>query len=232
MFVKIADLVIEIKSRHKYTFDMCKDYLYDGDTKPVFTIFASNEQIIKEREASPEYSEPILEFTCIYRELCDRLLEYDALLIHSAAISVHNNGYLFSANSGTGKTTHMNLWLDKFGDDAFIINGDKPIIRKVNDEFYVFGTPWCGKEGYNINKKVKLKSIAIIKRAENNSIKKVSNKDALLFLLTQTYHPKTKEGRELMYNSLGELIKSIPVYEMLCNMEKEACEVCYREMSK
>ena len=126
MILKLANIVFEVKSRYRYTYDMCHDYLYSGDESPAFSIFATNEQIIKEREKSPEFSDDILENTCIYRNICNELLKYNAILIHSAALSVDNQAYLFSANSGTGKTTHMNLWQERFGERAFVINGDKP----------------------------------------------------------------------------------------------------------
>ena len=141
MIIKLAQLVIEVKSRYRYTYDMCHDYLYDGDEKPVFTVFATNEQIEEERKKTPGFPDDLLENTSIYRNICMEILLYDALFLHSAAISVDNEAYIFTADSGTGKTTHMNLWLEKFGERAFVINGDKPIIRKIDDEFYVFGTP-------------------------------------------------------------------------------------------
>lgn len=232
MILKLADIVIEVKSRYRYTYDMCHDYLYNGDESPAFSVFASNEQIIEERRKSPGFSDDILENTCIYRNICNEILRFDAILLHSAALSVDGQAYLFSANSGTGKTTHMNLWLDKFGERAFVINGDKPIIRKKDGVFYVFGTPWCGKEGLNRNSGVPLKGICILERAEKNTASPVNGREAMLFLLTQTVHPSKKELSCLMLDNLGQLIEKIPVYRLGCNMEPEACEVAYKAMSE
>jgi len=232
MILKLADIVIEVKSRYRYTYDMCHDYLYNGDESPAFSVFASNEQIIEERRKSPGFSDDILENTCIYRNICNEILRFDAILLHSAALSVDGQAYLFSANSGTGKTTHMTLWLDKFGERAFVINGDKPIIRKKDGVFYVFGTPWCGKEGLNRNSGVPLKGICILERAEKNTASPVNGREAMLFLLTQTVHPSKKELSCLMLDNLGQLIEKIPVYRLGCNMEPEACEVAYKAMSE
>lgn len=232
MILKLADIVIEVKSRYRYTYDMCHDYLYNGDESPAFSVFASNEQIIEERRKSPGFSDDILENTCIYRNICNEILRFDAILLHSAALSVDGQAYIFSANSGTGKTTHMNLWLDKFGERAFVINGDKPIIRKKDGVFYVFGTPWCGKEGLNRNSGVPLKGICILERAEKNTASSVNGREAMLFLLTQTVHPSKKELSCLMLDNLGQLIEKIPVYRLGCNMEPEACEVAYKAMSE
>ena len=232
MIIKLADLIIEVKARYRYTFDFCKDYIYDGEEKPVFTVCATDEDIEKERNTSLEFGDDVLENTCIYRNICREILAYGGMLIHSAVISVDNCGYMFSANSGTGKTTHMNLWLKKFGSRAFVVNGDKPIIRKIGNQFWVYGTPWCGKEGLNTNVGVPLKGITILERAENNSIVRVENKEALFFLLTQTPIPKQTKYLELMYNNFDELLKNVPVYRLGCNMEQEAADICYLKMSE
>ena len=232
MIISLAGLVMEVKLRWKYTYDLCKNYLYDGDEKPVFTVFATNEQLEAENKKTPGFSYNVLESTCVYRNICEEILKYNGILIHSAAISVDNEAYLFSANSGTGKTTHMNLWLDKFGDRAFIINGDKPILRKTDEGIFVYGTPWCGKEGYNENISVKVKGICILERAETNKIRQADKKDALTFLISQTSRPKAVDKMDLMLKNLGEIIDNVPLYRLGCNMEMKACEVAYEEMSK
>lgn len=231
MIIKLAQLVIEVKSRYRYTYDMCHDYLYDGDEKPVFTVFATNEQIEEERKKTPGFPDDLLENTSIYRNICMEILLYDALFLHSAAISVDNEAYIFTADSGTGKTTHMNLWLEKFGERAFVINGDKPIIRKIDDEFYVFGTPWCGKEGLNRNVGVPLKGIGIINRSESNRAERVDSRTALLFLLTQTVRPKDIEYGDRFLEIMNALISKVPVYRLSCNMMPDACDTAYGAMN-
>ncbi len=232
MIINLAGLVMEVKLRYKYTYDLCKNYLYDGDEKPVFTVFATNEELQTENEKTPGFSPEVLESTCVYRNICRELLKYDAILIHSAAISVDNEAYLFTANSGTGKTTHMNLWIDKFKDRAFIINGDKPILRKTDEGIFVYGTPWCGKEGFNKNVKVKLKGICILERSEENIIKKTDKKEALTFLISQTSRPTDINNTDLMLKNLENIVENTPVYRLGCNMDMEACEICYKEMNK
>lgn len=231
MIINLADLIIEVKLRWKYTYDLCKDYIYDGDEKPVFTVFASNEQLEAENKKTPGFPYEVLESTCVYRNICEEMLSYGGIIIHSAAICVDNFAYLFTANSGTGKTTHMNLWLKKFGERAFIINGDKPILRCVNGEIYAYGTPWCGKEGYNKNSRIKVKSLCILERAEKNEISPADKKDALTFLISQTSRPKSTEKTELMLKNIGNIVEKIPIYRLGCNMDAEACEVAYKQMS-
>ncbi len=230
MIVKLADLIIEIKARYKYTYDMCRDYLCDDYKKINFTVFATQEQLEAEKIKTPDFPPEILENTCIYRNLCTQILKYNAVFIHSAAISVDNHAYLFSANSGTGKTTHMNLWLKCFGERAFVINGDKPILRISKNNIFVYGTPWCGKEGENKNVSVPLSGICILERSNINRIEKIDTKNALLFLLSQTIHPSVPAYKALMFDNLGQVLERIPVYKLGCNMDSEACCVAYNAM--
>ena len=227
MIVKLADIVIEIKSRYKYTFDMCKDYLIDTDEKPVFTVFATNEQIEEERAKTPQFPTPMLENTCIYKNICTELLKYDGILIHSAAISVDNKAYLFSAKSGTGKTTHMNFWLDKFKDRAFVINGDKPVLRLIDGVMYVFGTPWCGKEGIQKNIKVPLDAFYILTRSENNTIREASKKEFFMTLFSQTHHPDDKVLNDKMLENIEKIITHSKGFYLGCNKNPDACDVAY-----
>ena len=231
MLLKLAQLVIEVKARYKYTYNMCRDYLYFGDEKPVFTTFAADAQIDEERRKTPEFPDEMLENTSIYRNICREMLLYDALFLHSAAISVDNEAYIFTADSGTGKTTHMNLWLDRFGGRAFVINGDKPILRRIDGKFHVFGTPWCGKEGLNRNVGVPLKGIGIIKRSEINKAERLGGREAFLFLLTQTIRPKETEYCESFLENMNSLISDVPVYTLSCNMSPEACDTAYKAMN-
>lgn len=230
MLIKLADIVIEIKPRYEYTRLMCAGYIYNGSDEAEFSVSVSDEKLEDERKRSPGFPMSVIENTCIYRAICEQLLKYNAIFIHSAALSVDNEAYLFSANSGTGKTTHMNLWLERFGERAFVINGDKPILREVGGKIFVYGTPWCGKEGLNRNARVPLKGICILSRAEENRIAPADRYEALMFLLTQTTRPKDKELAVLMLDKLGSIIENIPIYKLGCNMDPQACEVCYEAM--
>ncbi len=230
MILKIADLIIEAKSRYRYTYDLCRDYLYNGDKPVDFVTFATNEQLKQEAEKTPQYSLDVIENTCIYRNICNEILRYNGIFIHAAAICVDNKAYLFTADSGTGKTTHMNLWLDKFGQRAAVINGDKPIIRKTDGIVRVYGTPWCGKEGINNNICAPLKAICILEQSPVNTISVEESKNALMFLITQTQRPKEPTLTSLMYDNLGMILDNTKIYRLKCNMEKEACEVAYSAM--
>lgn len=232
MMIELAGLVIKLEAPGEYTINMCQDYLYTGEKEPDITIEYDQVAIDKEKELYPDAPEDYLQNICIYRQICKRIVKFGAMLIHSAAISVDGKGYLFTAHSGTGKTTHVNLWLNKFKDRALIINGDKPIVRETDGQFHVYGTPWCGKEGINTNTHVPIEGICILERGKENIIKKVSHSEAISELMGQTSRPPSTDGMVALLDVFDRLITSVPVYRLFCNMEPQAADVSYNGMCK
>ena len=73
---------------------------------------------------------------------------------------------LFTAKSGTGKSTHTKLWRDLFGERAVMVNDDKPLLRILKDGVLVCGTPWDGKHRLSTNCALPLKAICILERGK------------------------------------------------------------------
>lgn len=232
MKIELAGILIEIENAGEYTQNMCKNYVYEGEKNPDIFIKYDKESIDKERELYPNLTDDYLQNVCIYRDICKQIIGFGAMLIHSAAISVDGKGYMFSALSGTGKTTHINLWLKKFGKRAVVINGDKPIVREVDGVFRVFGTPWCGKEGINENISVPIEGICLLNRGAENKIKEVKADEAIAAIMEQTSRPNDKMAMIELLNIIDKLLKNVPVYRLYCNMESEAAEVSYNKMCK
>ncbi|MBO7310031.1 MAG: hypothetical protein J6U86_01400, partial [Clostridia bacterium] len=149
----MADINICIDNKYDYVKNLCRNYIVDKMPEPDMVISVSEEVIkeemsIAEINVTPGYAEGI----CVYREICKRLpIEFGAYLFHSAVIEYNGDGFAFAAKSGTGKSTHIMLWRKAFGEDVHVVNGDKPILRFIDDKLYAYGTPWCGKEGWQTN---------------------------------------------------------------------------------
>ena len=126
-----------------------------------------------------EHAEPYLETLAVYRKLAQLLVQDDILLMHGAVVAVDGQAYLFTAQSGTGKTTHTRLWMQQFGDRAVMVNGDKPLLHITNEGVTVYGTPWDGKEHLSTNTSCPLKALCILTRSETNHIERISKKEAL-----------------------------------------------------
>ncbi|MCF0116296.1 MAG: hypothetical protein HUJ56_13175, partial [Erysipelotrichaceae bacterium] len=139
-------------------------------------------------------------------------------------------GYLFTAKSGTGKTTHIMNWLKQYP-DTIVINGDKPILRLVGDSIIGYGTPWCGKEQLNSNRAVKLKAIISLNRAEENSIERTDSIQLLPLLMQQMYRPHTPGGPKRALYMAMELAKHTELYRLGCNMNQSSAVVSYEGMN-
>jgi len=228
MIIKIAGLVIDVKNKYKYFEDYCSEFEFEG--KPDFSVKVPASVMKKVAEKNPDFSDGYLETLEIYRIICRKILKYDAMLMHCAAVAVDGEAYLFTAKSGTGKTTHINLWREKFGERFVVVNGDKPILRIRNGKFYACGTPWRGKENYGHNIVAPVKAVCILERGEKNEIEKIAPHEAISTVLTQTLRTDDMYEMEKMLVLIDKLLSSVPFYRLRCNMESEAADVSYNGM--
>ena len=158
------------------------------------------------------------------------LLNYNGILLHSSCVVVDGNAYAFSADSGTGKSTHTQLWLKKFKDRAYMLNDDKPAIREINGNIYACGTPWSGKYDYSVPKIVPLAGIAFLERSENNWIKEAETTFAIFSILNQSTRKLYSEQMEKEFDTLEKLFNKIKIYQFGCNISEEAVNVSYNAM--
>ena len=214
---------------------------YETDIPPVFTVRTSVQDIVNERKKCiaecvherlpyPNYSPAELENTAIYRKIAEKLPEYDGFVCHGAAVAVREHAYLFTAKSGTGKTTHTRLWRRNI-EGCYVVNGDKPIVRQIDGVPNVCGTPWMGKEGYGCSKNVPLKAICLLNRGTENRIERTEFKKVYPRLLSQVYRPENGAFMVKTLRLLEQFGKSVPIFELFCNMEDEAAKVAFGGMS-
>ena len=234
----LAGKTIAVTSLFDEVYEFCRDYLTDepADMRVVVTQDDINyERIVNIREAQIEgipaidYQDSYLETLAVYRKIVTKMLEFDSFLMHGAVVAVGDKAWLFTAPSGTGKTTHINLWLKNI-QGSYVVNGDKPIIQ-IGDECTVYGTPWAGKEGMNRNMGVKLCGIVILNRGVENRIEKVPMTRVLPTLIQQSYRPKDKAGLEKTLELLSLLGRKVPLYQLYCNMNPEAALIAYNTLS-
>ena len=136
---------------------------------------------------------------------------------------------MFTATSGTGKSTHTRLWREAFGNRAYMVNDDKPMLILKDGMVWVCGTPWDGKHRLSTNVIVPLTGICILERGQTNSVTPISAQEAMPMILQQSYRPKN-----LM--KLLEIVEKMTVstkfYRLKCNMDPEAAHVAYNGMTQ
>ncbi len=234
MNYEIAGKVFEINSLHDTVHALCA--LYKTEKSADFSLKTTENDIFCEREASlrenPDvnYPDAYLETLAVYRKIAEIMLGCDTLLFHGSCIALDGVGYLFTAKSGTGKSTHTRLWREYFGERAVMVNDDKPLFNISGGKVTAYGTPWNGKHHLGENISVPLGAVCILERGKTNEIKEITYSDAFPMLLQQAYRPKSAEGMAKLLSLIDALGKGVRLYRLRCNMETEAAEVAYNGM--
>ena len=229
MLCKIADLIAEIPEAGGLP-PRCREYLHDGPEAPDIVVDARKYRLDHFREGTD--TELIAYMESAYQFYVE-LLKHDGFYLHSSAVELEGRAYLFSGPSGMGKSTHTRLWQQIFGDAAQVFNDDKPALRCLEGRWFAYGTPWCGKDGINQNKKVPLAAICFLKQAGENRIHRLSPQAALARLMGQTIHRlSSAENLDLLLSHLEKLVQMIPVYELENRPEPEAAYLSYETMRR
>lgn len=227
MIYDIAGIRVKMTPRYEKLINQSKEYLSNGEADIDIDFPDSiTEEFFKEYPyLSKEDCEYILYATGFY----EKILDYDAFMLHSSAVVKDNEAYLFSAPSGTGKSTHTQLWLKNFR-DAYILNDDKPAIRITPKGIYAYGTPFSGKTNLNVNIGVPLKAICILERGEENKIEQVSVDFAIYSILNQTLRPKDEKRMDILLNLLDKVLRNVGVYRFICNTDPKSAIISYEGM--
>ncbi len=241
VFIRLADKTIEFENLYPYVEEYCKDYVIGGEGDKDFSFCIKQKDIEFERGRSEQediaeghavrhFSDEYLETLAVYRKIAEQMPFFDTLLFHGSVVAVDGMGYLFTAKSGTGKSTHTGLWREMLGKRAVMINDDKPLIRIAKDNSAtVYGTPWDGKHRLSSNISVPLKAICILERASENSIREITKQEVYAMLLQQVYRPADPEALKKTLLLLDRM--NVKFYKLFCNMDISAAELSYRTMA-
>lgn len=227
--ILLSDLPVEINCRYEFTNEMCKKYKIT-DKEPLISVFVSDEDIKKEVALLDDLPEYYAEFLCIYRNIARELPGFGRAVFHGASITYKDKGLLFTAPSGTGKSTHIKLWRKYFGDDVKIVNGDKPILAAFDNGVTVYGTPWAGKERWQRNTSAPLNAICVIKRGTDNTVRKLSNDECITEFMHQIYLPDVPNALQVTLGILGKIIEKVPVYELSCDISENAVKSSFEAL--
>lgn len=225
---RIAELLVEMDTYGR-TAVQSEPYRCEAGNTDISLDQKENKENI--RRKYPTVEDDLCEYMATCGAFYKQLLRYRGFMLHSSAVVVDGNAYLFTADSGTGKSTHAGLWLKMFGDRSFILNDDKPAVRCIQGTWYAFGTPWSGKNDISVNTGVPIKGIAILERGEKNEITAFTGLDAIMKIMRQCNRPRDPQSRILLMELLDKLLTEVPVWKLHCNMDPEAAIVAYEAMS-
>ena len=148
----------------------------------------------------------------------------DTLIIHAAVVSCEGKGYLFLGPSGTGKSTHAQLWLKHF-EGTELVNDDNPVVR----DGVVYGSPWSGKKTpcYR-NVSVPIGGIVMLSQAPYNKIRRLSGIEAYVDLAesvgSMPWDSRIAEG---LHQTMNKLASTIPMWHLECLPDEAAARLCH-----
>lgn len=228
--IKIADIPIGINNRYPYVRHLCREF--EVTEAPAFSVSVTEEEISEEQNGEKRFSRGYCESLCVYRKICCRLARYDAFLMHSAVIAVDGAAYVFAAPSGTGKTTHIRLWLEAFGDRARVINGDKPVFRFKDGVLHACGTPWQGKERMGCNEMCPVQAVCFLEQSCENRIRRLGVEEVNGRIFHQILIPKEEQDFTCFWPLLEKLVTATDFYLLQCNREPEAALMAYQTIRR
>ncbi|MCD8155640.1 MAG: hypothetical protein LUF78_13330 [Clostridiales bacterium] len=237
--IEIAGLLVEIDNRYEKIKTQCKDYIVEADQEPDIRV-ATTDKMLEPlvqwwQEKDPQHlSMEDLEIYALHGRIYPWLPQYDAAWMHASAVEVDGKGYAFTAPSGYGKTTQSKLWLEYFGKRARIINGDNPIIRFMDGDCYICGTPFGGSEGYQCNKKIPLVGICYLNHSERNRITRMEPEMAFSQIIQSNYDHRMfyPENLKPLMEIWERIVEHVSIWQLYCNRSFEAVEVAYRGMNE
>lgn len=231
--LKISRLLIDFDTRFPdYVIRRCSRYIAssaddDDASGRILRLRASDEDI--ERADAGLVGPMEAELYAMTIPLSGLLPEMDRLMMHGVAVSCDGLGFVFTAGSGVGKSTHAFLWQKYLGKNRVsIINGDKPILWFREDgDILACGTPWSGKEHLDENVCIPLKGVCLLDRLENHPGKgpgmmKASREETFDFMMHQVFLPDSPAGQIKTFRLLEKLYEQVPVYNLFADMSRES----------
>ena len=244
--IRLAGWTVEVRPLFDEVRTLCGRYLAPADDAraPDITVTVTPEDIEREREAvlredrktgrATPVSPALLETTAVYRAVAAAAAPLGGFVMHGTVLATEGQGVMITAASGTGKTTRASLWVDHIP-HTMIVNGDKPLLREAEGAFRAWGTPWCGKEGWNTDTSAPLRAILLLERAgegEADSVRPASFAELFPRLLAQTHLPEALENRQQTLRLLRSLAGRVRVYVFRSHPTEEAVRLAWETVRR
>lgn len=226
MLCQVAELLVEIPAADGMD-RRCRDYRTESALPADIVIRREGYR----RSAWPTLNGDYMAYMESGIQFYVGLLGFHGLMLHASAVEYEGRAYLFSGPCGAGKSTRTRLWRDQFG--AVIFNDDKPALRRMEEGWYAYGTPWCGKDGINQNRKAPLGGICFLQRDDAHiQIRPVETLEAIRSLMSQTLYQLWPQQMDRLLPLVEGLVTEIPIFEMSGPPNEETAALCRDTMTR
>ena len=222
---RIADLLVEMEASGR-TQQQALPYLTEEDGKTDIVLSYDYEGAL--RKYPQLQTLEMAEYMTTGSLFAVEVLRFGGFQLHASAVMLDGKAYLFSAPSGTGKSTHTEKWCRLFG--AEIINDDKPVLRRVDGVWMVYGTPWSGKNDLSCPVGVPLGGVAFLARGQVNEIFPMAPIKAVPAILRECMQFSHKGCADRQLALIDQLLREAPIWQLFCRNDDEAAMVSYEAM--
>lgn len=173
-----------------------------------------------------KYTNETIQYSNVFDSLAieSTFIKHDVFILHSSFINYKGRAILFSGNSGVGKSTQANLW--EMYKNADQINGDRAFIRKKNDTWYAYGSPFAGSSKIYKNECYPIKAIVMLVQAKVNKITRLTKSQALKSVIKQvTINTWNGDFYNRVIDLVDNLTDDIPIYLLECLPNEEAVDL-------
>lgn len=216
----------------KITDRQAEKYLTANNFEAADIIVCASQEAIedysRQNRTNNDISAYMVEAGIFYRQL----LNFNGVFLHASAVVYDDKAYLFSAPSGTGKSTHTSLWLELLGDEAYILNDDKPAIRVLGNDIFVYGTPFSGKHDISVPNAVKLGGICFISRGDKDKVSLMEKREAVFKMYRASLRKLDEAQLDKELEILQNIVLNVPVYSMECTPTINSAKIAVEIMTK
>lgn len=152
------------------------------------------------------------------------MLHYHAFWLHASFVRWRDKGILFSAPSGTGKSTQAELWKQYRGAD--ILNGDRTLIRCADGAYRGYGSIYAGSSGIYRNESAPIRAAVILRQGKENRLERMDAKEAFRCIYSQSLsNPWNPSYVSELIEQIMDFISTVPVYRLTCLPDEAAVEL-------
>lgn len=156
----------------------------------------------------------------------------ETLMVHASVVAHGGAAYMFLGRSGTGKSTHSRLWLEHI-QDTYLLNDDNPVIRMIDGQAYIYGTPWSGKTPCYKNERHPLRAVVRLSQAPYNKITRFAPLQAFASLMPSCSCMRwDSPSVSALHKTVEKVIGVVPGYGLECLPDKAAADLCHSTVTR
>ena len=158
-----------------------------------------------------------------------KALKYKRILVHASVVAIDRDAYLFVAPGSGGKSSHVSMWKELFGNSITILADDSPIVGMKDSKPVVWNTPWSKKTESVDTSAYFLKGICLLEKGHINVIEKITAEEALESIMCMYPPDLDKYAIQVCIN---DILLNVPAWRLSCTVSIEAAEIAAKNLIK